>query len=866
MKRPNAFTGTANGRRHRAPDSVPWVTLVDDPFRLPRTVSPVHYALTLEPDLAAATFAGRVHITLTVHEPTERLLCNALDLEIDSVVLDHHGALQVHLDPEHERLELIASSMILPGEHHLRISYRGVLNDKLRGFYRSTFTDEHGHEHVIATTQMEATDARRALPCWDEPDFKAAFGVTLVVDEHLMAVSNGAEIAVEDLPGGRRQVTFADTISMSSYLLAFAVGPFEATEPVVVNGTSVRVIAPRGKLGLAQFGLDAGVFALDWFERYYGIPYVGGKLDLVAVPDFAFGAMENIGCVIFRETLLLVDPEAATQPELQNVVDVISHELAHLWFGDLVTMAWWNGIWLNEAFATFMEIRCTDAYKPEWDRWTTFGLERSPAFDVDALDATRPIELEVRSPADAEGMFDVLTYQKGAAVLRMLEQYLGEDRFRTGVNRYLHAHQFANTETHDLWDALEAETGEPVRRMMDGWIFQGGHPVVVIENRNGDRITVAQKRFRADGALDPDARWIVPLRLRVDGTEHRGLLDGERIELTIGSGSLQTVNVGSSGFYRTRWLDEDLARIGLEGPAHLEAIERYQLVDDAWALTLAGEVTLPAFLDLVRGFRRESDVSVWQRILGALDTVSRLVRPDDESQAAYQRFVVDLVSAERSRLGDTPAPYEDDRRTALRGRLASAAAVLGGDTAAIARARSIFAGDITVDPAQLAAAVEIVAATADAADHSELRRRFVQASSPQDGERYRGALADAPGAPEIDATLAMTLSGDIRSQDIAFVLRRALRNHAQGPRAWAFVVEQWDTLNTRMPSNNVARMLEGVTALLDPTLSSQVESFLDAHPVPQGARMVAQHLEKLRIGVAFANRESDALAAWLLGR
>jgi puromycin-sensitive aminopeptidase len=842
------------------------VTLADDPYRLPRTASPVHYALTLEPDLKAATFSGTVHITLRVHEPTSRLLCNALELDIESAVLDHRDSLEVRLDPERERLELTAPTVILPGEHHLRIAYRGVLNDKLRGFYRSTFTDEHGHEHVIATTQMEATDARRALPCWDEPDFKASFGVTLVIDEHLMAVSNAAELDVEELPGGRRRVHFADTIAMSSYLLAFAVGPFEATIPVDVNGTLVRVIAPRGKLGLAQFGLDAAVFALDWFERYYGIAYVGGKLDLVAVPDFAFGAMENIGCVIFRETLLLVDPAAATQPELQNVVDVIAHELAHLWFGDLVTMRWWNGIWLNEAFATFMEIRCTDAYKPEWDRWTTFGLERSPAFDVDALDTTRPIELEVRSPADAEGMFDVLTYQKGAAVLRMLEQYLGEDRFRSGVNRYLRAHQFANTETHDLWDALEAETGEPVRRMMDGWIFQGGHPLVVIESREGGRITVAQKRFRADGAADPDARWVVPLRLRVGATEHRGLLDGERIELTIGEGQLQTANVGSSGFYRTRWLDEDLARIGNAGPTDLAAIERYQLVDDAWALTLAGEVRLGAFLHLIGGFRHETDVSVWQRILGSLDTVSRLVKTPEEG-AAFRQFVLDLLGPARARLGDSApeAPHgtEDERTSALRGRLLVSAAVLGGDASAQAYARQIFDGSIVADPAQTAAAVEVVATTADGAAYAELRRRFATATSPQDGERYRGALADAPGDAEIDATLAMTLDGGIRSQDVAFVLRRGLRNHAQGPRVWGFVTDQWATLNTRMPSNNVARMLEGVTALLDPPLAAEVEAFLGAHPVPQGARMVAQHLEKLRIGVAFADRERDALTEGL---
>ena len=320
--------------------------------------------------------------------------------------------------------------------------FTGVLNDKLVGFYRSTSTDPDGIDRTIATTQFEATHARQAFPCWDEPQYKATFGVTLVVDADLLAVSNAAVVSDQPTDDGRRTITFADTMVMSTYLVAFVVGPLEATAPVDVDGVPVRVIHGPGQTHLTHYPADVAAAALRYFTDYYAIPYPGDKLDLVAVPDFAFGAMENLGCITFREALLLVDPESATKAELQNVTDVINHELAHMWFGDLVTMKWWNGIWLNEAFATFMEVSATDAYRPEWERWDSFARERSGAFGVDSLASTRPVEFPVVSPDDAEAMFDVLTYEKGAAVVRMLEQYLGEEPFRDGIRRYLDAYRY----------------------------------------------------------------------------------------------------------------------------------------------------------------------------------------------------------------------------------------------------------------------------------------------------------------------------------------------------------------------------------------------------------------------------------------
>ncbi|CAN0367376.1 unnamed protein product, partial [Phaeothamnion confervicola] len=347
------------------------------------------------------SFDGHVDIAVAVNEPVQQLVLNAIELSIDGVQVDGTEA-SFRLDEKTERLIVDASLAI--GTYTLSITFRGTLNDKLRGWYRSTYRDEAGEERVIATSQMQATDCRRAFPCWDEPDFKAVFDVTLIVEPELLAVSNGEEIQRSPHDGTHKQaVRFKETMPMSTYLVAFCVGPLEATAPVEVARTGggtipVRIIHVPGKGHLTAFGLDIGAHSLRWYQDYYGIPYPTDKCDMLALPDFAAGAMENLGCITYRENLLLADPATATQIELQTLADVVAHEIAHMWFGDLVTMKWWNGIWLNEAFATFMEIACCDAYRPDWQRWTTFSLERSMAFETDSLASTRSVEFPVEAP------------------------------------------------------------------------------------------------------------------------------------------------------------------------------------------------------------------------------------------------------------------------------------------------------------------------------------------------------------------------------------------------------------------------------------------------------------------------------------
>ncbi len=402
-----------------------------------------------------------------------------------------------------------------PGSWTLRIKFRGILNDKLHGFYRSQYTDAAGKSHTVATTQFEATDARRAIPCWDEPALKAVFGVTLVIDGDLTALSNAGIKTERKLAGGKKEIVFKDTIRMSTYLLAFIIGEFEATAPVDA-GTPLRVVHVPGKRALTGWAEQIGAFSLKFFADYYGIPYPGDKLDLIAIPDFAAGAMENLGAITFRETALLADEHTASRAELERVADVVSHENAHMWFGDLVTMRWWNGIWLNEAFATFMEMLAVDAWKPNWKRWESFGVSRGAAMAIDALKSTRSIEYTVLSPEDCRSMFDVLTYEKGAAVLRMLEQFLGAEVFRKGISAYLKKHQYNNTETGDLWDALEAASGQPVRSMMDTWIFQQGSRSSAPRRRPmAAPSRFRQRRFFFAPPENPEPQlWHVPVMVR----------------------------------------------------------------------------------------------------------------------------------------------------------------------------------------------------------------------------------------------------------------------------------------------------------------------------------------------------------------
>ena len=851
----------------RAAGSVTRVT-IDNPYRLPRNVRPIRYDLTLEPDLASASFIGSVAITIEVSEAIDAVVLNAAELDISraNVVIgtgDTVESTNITINETTERATIAFGSTLPVGTAVMHCEFTGILNDKLRGFYRSTYTDDAGVEHTIATTQFESTQARRAFPCFDEPDFKAVFGVTLVVQDNLTAVSCSNVTASEQLGDGRRRDQFGDTMLMSTYLLAFIVGELEITEPVDVGGVPLRIVHVPGKGHLTNFGLEAGAFSLEWLVDYYGIPYPGDKLDLVAVPDFAFGAMENLGCVTFRETLLLADPKTSTQVELTRIVDVIAHEIAHMWFGDLVTMNWWNGIWLKEAFATFMQVATTDAFRPGWHRWDTFSLERGAAFDTDALASTRPIEYPVVSPEDAEGMYDVLTYEKGAAVVRMLEQFLEPAAFQAGTRLYLERYSYANTETTDLWDALEDATGAPVRSTMDSWIFQGGHPIIeVTASETG--IDLRQRQFTyARG--DSDVLWNVPLIMRasVDGAvvERRHLLETETASIDFGATpDWVVVNAGGHGFYRVRYEPSLLQALASSALENLPPAERYGIVDDTFAAVIAGEADAAEFLELATEMGSETDLGVWRRMLGGIAQLHSIA--DQAGRHRLSKLVRDLATTALGILGFEPADDEPPLDRELRAVLFQHAGGLGQDQLVQTKARAIVEELVndpgSVEPNLATAAMQVVAANGTVADYERFVSEFRAADTPQAEQRFLNALIEFPDRELFDRTLELART-EVRSQNAPFLLMGAMHHLDHGAAAWQYVSGHWDELTAKFPENSIPRLVGGIRSLSTAELADEVDAFLDAHPIPQGTLTVAQHRERMRINVALRAREGKRL-------
>ena len=828
-----------------------------NPHRLPDTVVPTRYDLRLEPDLGAATFRGEVVISLDIREPTREVVLNAAELVIDAATFGPMAA-TIRLDEAAERVHLAFLEALPTGPGRLALTFRGTLNNQLRGFYLSTFRDADGHERRLAATQFEATDARRAFPCWDEPGFKAVFATTLVVPADLTALSNTAVVR-EEVVGTSKVVAFADTIPLSTYLLAFVVGPLVGSEPVFVGETPVRAWCVPGKLPLTRFGVDVAACSLRHFEAYYDLPYPGGKLDLVALPDFAAGAMENFGCITFRESALLVDEAAATHQERERVADVVAHENAHLWFGDLVTMRWWNGLWLNEAFATFMEMMAVDAYRPAWQRWTTFGVSRAAAFVVDGLRSSRPIEFPVEAPRDAEAMFDVLTYEKGAGVLRMLEQYLGEPVFRAGVQLYLKKHAYGSTETSDLWAGLASASGLPIGDAMHGWIFRAGYPVVVARLEGGD-LVLTQRRFLYLDAPD-DTLWQIPLRVRV-GDEVRPVLLREREQrLAIPVGARVVVNDGGHAFCRVRYQSEALTRL-LDALPSLGAIERFNLVNDAWASVLAGLMPVAEYFDLTARFREERDRNVWSVLIASFVALDRLI--DDEDRPGLGRLVRDRLLPTAAALGWEIVPGEDELIDPLRGDVLRCLGTLGEAWLGPVEAAQLFA-EGRGSPSSQPAIVAFLAHHGDEKRYDDFLARFRDAKTPQLEQRYLVALAGFRRPELVARTLDLCLSEAVRAQDTPLLMGALLRGTHSRAQAWAFFRARWDELARRSPGPGLRRLCEGVMGLVRESWEEEVRAFFASRTDLPGGKVVEQILEQLEIAVTLRKRSRLAMREYLCG-
>ena len=859
---------------------------------LPDNVRPIHYDLTLTPNFGDFTFAGEVDVTLSMEPGTTEIMLNCSEIEIHSATIswtDAHGAqehaasnIAYYADAETATISIpVAPADGLVGNQHLRMSFTGELNDKLRGFYRSQYTNPEGETAYLATTQFEATDARRALPCWDEPAAKATFQVTLIVPEEMEAVSNTPIIEEKRSGDGVKTLLFDTTPVMSTYLLAFVIGDLTHIEKEAADGTAMGVWMTRGKEEQGQFALDTAVKLLSFFNDYFGIPYPLPKLDHLAIPDFAAGAMENWGCITYRETALLVDPQNSSAGTRQRVAEVVAHEMAHMWFGDLVTMEWWDDLWLNESFATWVGTKAVDWLFPEWSMWTQFvNMDTNRAFNLDGLKNSHPIEQEVANPAEVSQLFDAISYSKGGSVLRMLEHFLTPNVFRIGLNTYLTRHSYQNARTTDLWTALEESSGQPVNSIMSSWTGQTGYPVLDVaatNTANGLSLEVRQERFVFDSVLGEDSGddeeqvWPVPLTVATNGaavTAH--LVSGATGTVEVAAPTQPDwfkVNPDQTGFYRVNYTDTDRERLAsLVADRTLPATDRLGIQNDAFALSRAGLLPVTRFLALAESYQEETDASVWSDLATNLREIESLIS-DEPYLGAYHAFGRRLFGPAAQRSGWEARPGEGHLDSLTRSTVLSQAGVYG-DADVIAQAQELFAAyqndPSNVRPDLRGVVFSLVAQSGDRAVYDRMWELERAAELHEEKIRFLISMARFQQEELLRETLDRSLTDDVRLQDTIFVVSAVAANNRGRSLAWEFLKEQWDEFDRRYGGGGfgLMRLVAITNAFTTNEQRNDVEAFFDAHPTPAAERTIRQALERMALNVAWLDRNGDELALY----
>jgi puromycin-sensitive aminopeptidase len=880
-------------------------TVTREAVRLPRNVLPDTYRIFIEPDLENGQFSGEETIFLEVGSSTKDIVLNSVGLEIGEVEVaqnndEGHGKWiapeRTIEDKEKQQVTFRFQQSLKPGKHELRIKFGGKLNDKLAGFYLSGYTDDKGEKHKIACTQMEPTDARKVFPCFDEPDMKASFKVTLAVDAGLTAISNAPiEFDKTDGRSGKRQISFAETPKMSTYLVVLVVGPFESTEPVKVNNVDIRVWATPGHKDQCAFASAAAQKMLPYFESYFGVKYPLNKLDLIAIPDFSAGAMENLGAVTFRETRLLVDEKTASTVAKQDVAAVIAHEMAHMWFGDLVTMKWWDDLWLNEAFATWMSVKAMEAYKPDWHPWDLFVRDRAPALASDSLVSTHPIYTEVSDPSEAEEMFDEITYDKGASVLRMLERFLGEETYMKGIQKYIRDHQFGNAETSELWGALEDVSGKPVAAIMREWVYSPGYPLLTVANKEtrkgtGGALTLTQDYFSISPVTLSDSKsskananksrklalWQVPVTSRVlkdDLSASREKSNYVRMLLTDKKGDLTNIPAGgpvvvnglADGYFRVQYPSGMLDELGKKVQSSMTAAERYQFLNDAWSFVESGSMPVSQYMNLTAYYRDETDPNVVELLVSQVSTLDWFVKP--ESRANFAAFVRDRFGPLARKLGWEPKEDESELTQILRSHVLSAIGTYGQDRGTIAEARKFW--DIyqeqpgEINPNLYEAIVAIMAYNGDKGVYDDMEQLFKTASTPEAKLRNLYGLAHFREPDLQKRTLEMSMTDEVKTQDAPHVVLHLLRTTAGRDLGWDFVKSHWQAMEARYPVHLFPRIVNGTTSFVSQAQSADLERFLADHPIKSGRRVAGKAIERVRSNVKINERSGESLDSWL---
>ncbi len=840
--------------------------------RLPTTVTPEHYSLTLAPDLKTATFTGKETIDVTLAQPATSITLNAAQITFQTVTIASDGNTQtakVSEDKANEQVTLQVPTEIPAGKATIKIRYTGILNGQLRGFYLSKTAKRN-----YAVTQFEPTDARRAFPSFDEPAYKATFSTTLIVDKGDMAISNTNVIS--DKPGptaDKHTVQFATTPKMSTYLVAFLVGDFQCLSGSS-DGVPIRACATPDEVQMGAYALKGAEFFLHYYDTYFGIKYPMPKLDMIAIPDFEAGAMENFGAITYRETALLVDAKTASIAAKKNVAIDVAHEMAHQWFGDMVTMQWWDNLWLNEGFATWMETKAVGQWKPEWNIQQDVALATDGVLNYDAGKITRAIRAKADTPGEINEMFDGITYQKGGAVLDMTENYEGKEVFRRGVHKYLSAHMYGNATAQDFWNAQTETSGKPIDKIMDSFIAQPGVPLLKFTATQNGSTTATQQRFY----LSPDVQataaqtWTVPVCFKTgasgEETPKCDLLASQQQSLEVPSNEIFYANANDKGYYRTEYEPADYDKILNVVETNLTPAERIGFAGNEWALMRSGRGNIGDYLNLAAALRNDPNSGVIENVASSIEAVdARIATSADRKLLAA--WVREQFGPAYDRVKDM-SPSDSVEKRQLRATLFGLLGQIGRDPQIVVQAEQIvekyLANPASVEPSLVRPAIFIATKDGDSHLFDQLQQVSQTSNSPEAKTTALYALATFSNPALLRRALDYATSGKVRNQDSVILFVIALRDRDTRPIAWDYVQKNWDKVHAQMTTMMGGYLVGSTGSFCSAEKAQEVQTFFTAHPVMAAARAVQKATDSIHDCTVLRADQQPKLTTWLSGQ
>ncbi len=845
------------------------------PGKLPKTVIPSAYRIALKPDLTALTFTATEEVDITVARPTDTVMLNEIALAFKDVALKGEDGAKATVTPDEkaQTATLHFPHPLSAGQHTLTIVYSGPIPETPAGLYYNDYDVAGAHKRMLVT-QFESTDARRMFPGWDEPAFKATYSLTVTVPANFRAIANMPVAREEPAGTDMKTVTFGTTPKMSSYLLALVAGELDRIDQTAAQ-TDIGVVAVAGKAEQGRYGLEDASKILPYYNDYFGVKYPLPKLDLIAIPgNFAAGAMENWGAITYIDNDLLFDPATSSEGTRQAIFSVIAHEMAHQWSGDLVTMAWWDNIWLNEGFASWMDSKASDHFNPDWHVWLRAHADTEVAMAVDARRTTHPIQRVIKDESEADSAFDRITYLKGQAFIRMMETYLGEETFRDGMRRYMAAHAYSNSTTADLWAAMTAASGKPVAQIAAGFTEQPGIPLVKVKSQcaGGETVaTLTQDRFTIH---DPSAKkltWQIPVILgRVGGETPQSLLLGEKPETVkfAGCGKPVKANMGDGGYYRVQYDDADLKAL-VAVYKEMTPADRVNLLGDVWAMAEAGRTTPDKFLELTKQLGGENELVVWTQVLSSLREIDDLERgsPDRGAFRAYSRGLLSPVLA---RIGWDPKPDDAPDVTLLRSSLIR---ILGRfeDPAVVAEARKRFeafvANPASLSPALQDAVVAAVGYSADRKIYDQLHDLGRAATSTETRLRYYFALAEAHDPALIAETVAISQTNEISAGRVNRYIGAAAGASDNPDLVWKLFLPKRKAVLDRLTPAQANELLPSIAgASSNPDIAAELKKLPESN-ASSGARFEADKaVENIDFKTSFKARLVPAISNWLKGQ